>query len=127
MKTFVLLLLFVGFATFAKADQLAYLSKEDAEKAATFIRTQKALYLYCGCCDGDTPTKIKPISVEVRYTNYENYYELVLTYKDENGQTQTTEIDLAYVWFKRKKKMLTVGTEMLLEHDPCNPFPKGKK
>ncbi len=125
MKTFALLLLFVGFATFAKADQLAYLSKEDAERAAEFIRTQKTLYLFCGCCDGDTPVKISPVSVEVVYTNYEDYYEVIVTYK-ENGQEKQAALDLAYTWFKKKRDMLTVGSAMNLEHDICNPFPKGK-
>lgn len=123
MKAIVLVLFLLGFTTFAKADQLAYISKEEAEKAAEFIRSQKFIYLFCGCCENDTPKKIKPVSVEVRYTNYDNYYEVVVTYAGENG-TQTEELDLAYTWVKKRKKMSTVGTMLNMSHDPCNPYPK---
>ena len=35
------------------ADQLAALSREQAVKAANFLKTQKLLVLYCGCCSSD--------------------------------------------------------------------------
>jgi len=118
-------LILFGCSFAAQADQLAYLPKQDAEKAAEFIKTQEFIYLYCGCCDAhESPVKIKPVSVEVRYTNYEDFYQVVVTYEDASGAIQTEFTDLAYTWVKKKRKMLTVGAVMDFEHDRCHSFPK---
>jgi len=100
------------------ADQLAYISKAEAEQAAKLING-KNIILFCGCCEADTPLKVKVLKTEVRFTNYENYYEVYITYKNANGETVTEPIDLAYVWILKKKKLQTVGKIMNLEHDPC--------
>lgn len=125
MKAFILFLFLIGFATVSKADQLAYLSKSDAEKAAAYIRKQRKLFLFCGCCDGDVPLKIRPEKVEVRYTGYEEFYEVVVTYTPGRESTPSSvPVDLAYVWAKKKFKTFTVASALKLEHDPCKAFPK---
>lgn len=102
------------------ADQLAYLSKTDAERAAAFLEIQKKVGIYCGCCDNDVLTAVKITGVEVKYTGYEQYYEIYIKYKSK-GELKTEAVDLAYLWVKTKGVGLqTVGKALGLEHDPCN-------
>ncbi len=127
-KTIILLVLLVnGFL--AQADQLAYLSKTDAEKGAALIRKQKYIYLFCGCCDNDKSSKVKIERVEVRFTGYENYYEIYVittSEKESDGKSNPNEypLDLAYAWFKKKKEYVTVGKLLDLPHDKCQEFKK---
>ncbi len=113
----ILAILFLSLGTLF-ADQLAYISKSDAEKAAKLI-TGKNVVLFCGCCDGDTPQKVKVLKAEVQFTNYENYYEVYITFKNAAGDIVTEPIDLAYVWMLKKKKLQTIGKFLGLEHDFC--------
>jgi hypothetical protein len=122
MKKIVLLFFFLGIFSSTFADQLAYISKEDAEKAVEFIRKQKSIILFCGCCDNDKPIMIKPVNVYAKYTNFENFYEVVVEYKNKEGLISTTELDLAYTWYKKKKKIETVGQKLNLKHDFCKTF-----
>ena len=120
MKKLILILSIFLFAlNTVYADQLAYISKTDAEKAAKVLVGKKAI-LYCGCCQSDNQIKIKILSTEVRYTNYENFYEVYISYINKNGEKITKPIDLAYVWIKDNGKVQTVGQILKLEHDPCS-------
>lgn len=102
------------------ADQLAYISKEDAYRAINVISKAKKVIQFCGCCDKDIPLKVKITSVEAKFTNYENYYEVYITYKDsKTKKLKTSPIDLAYLWVKIKGEIITVGKVLGLEHDPC--------
>lgn len=121
-KLALLLFFFLAFVSSSFADQLAYISKEDAEKAKDFITTQEVIYLYCGCCENERGLLIKPTKVYAKFTNYENYYEVIVEYVDKNGETQTVALDLAYTWYKEKRKFHTVGKKLKLEHDPCKKF-----
>jgi hypothetical protein len=116
--------IFLLFALFLisnslSADQLAYISKADAEKAAALIKG-KTIILFCGCCTDDEAVKVKILKTEVKYTGYEDYYEVIITYKNIEGDEITVAIDLAYVWMKYKKTTQTVGKALNLEHDPCS-------
>jgi hypothetical protein len=122
MRKLLFLLSFLFIYCFSFADQLAYISKEEAEKASEFIQTQKAIYLFCGCCENERGLLIKPTKVYAKFTNYENYYEVIVEYLDKNGETQTVALDLAYTWYKEKRKFYTVGKKLKLEHDPCKKF-----
>lgn len=102
------------------ADQLAYISRSEAEQASNYIRKHKKLILFCGCCDGSEPLLVKVTQVEVRYTGYETFYEVVITYQTESG-LKSEAIDLAYVWDKKRRK--TLGELLNLQHDPCNRLP----
>ena len=101
------------------ADQLAYISKTDAEVAAKLIEGKKVI-LFCGCCSGEEAIKVKVLKTEVRYTDYEDFYQVYITYKNSEGEIITKAIDLAYVWLKSKRKAKTVGQVLGLEHDPCS-------
>jgi len=123
MKRLVMFLLLLLFCNQAKADQLAYLSKSDAEKAAAYMRKQSKLYLYCGCCDDEERQKIRPEKVEVRYTGYEDFYEVVVTFTGARSAIpELVAVDLAYTWVRKKFKYNTVGTMLGFTHDPCKPY-----
>jgi len=119
MKKLILLLSVIISSHQLFADQLAYLSKENAEKAVTYILKHKKVINYCGCCSDGDPLKVKVIKAEARFTNYENYYEVYITYKDEKKQPKEIPVDLAYLWTKYKGNVVTVGKVLHLEHDSC--------
>jgi hypothetical protein len=101
------------------ADQLAWLSKADADRAATFIEGCKKVALFCGCCDNQEMEVIKVKGVEVKYTGTEQYYEVYVMYSYQ-GELKSAPVDLAYIWVKTKGVGLqTVGKALGLEHDPC--------
>ncbi|MBI3134008.1 MAG: hypothetical protein HYZ14_04960 [Bacteroidetes bacterium] len=101
------------------ADQLAYLSKADADRAAAFIENAKKVALFCGCCDNTEMEVIKVKGVEVKFTGYEQFYEVYVMYSYQ-GELKSTPVDLAYVWVKTKGVGLqTVGQALGLAHDPC--------
>jgi len=123
MKRLLAIVLLLLFCSEARADQLAYLSKADAERAAAFIRKQRKIFLYCGCCNNEDRHKLRPEKVEVRYTGFEEFYEVVVTYTGARSATPESQaVDLAYTWVKKKFKFDTVGTMLGLAHDPCNPY-----
>jgi hypothetical protein len=120
MKKLILSFAFLAFVGTASADQLAYISKAEADKAAALIERQKNVTLFCGCCDGDVPITVGVEGVEVKATGYEDTYEVIITYTDANGEVQTAALDLAYAWVEGKKGLSTIGEMLGLEHDPCN-------
>lgn len=116
--------LFVLFSFASQADQLAYISKQDAERAAEKINKMSSVYLFCGCCSLVEPEKVKVIEAKVQHTGYENYYEVILTCEKENGERIEKALDLAYVWKKTLFGHKTIGKLLKLEHDPCVPLKK---
>lgn len=107
------------FSFHSTADQLAYISKAEAEKAAAYINKHKNIVLFCGCCSLVEPLKVKVIRAEAVYTGYENYYEVTIHYLDDDGQEVNENIDLAYVWVKKLFKYKTLGKIFRMDHDPC--------
>lgn len=106
----------------SKADQLAYISKEQAEEAAEYLMKHTTVYLFCGCCSMQEPEKVKVIDAVAMHTGYENYYEVEIKFEGVNGEIRTHKIDLAYVWRKRLFGYKTIGAVFGLEHDFCvNP------
>ncbi|MBQ1605848.1 MAG: hypothetical protein II088_03460, partial [Bacteroidales bacterium] len=62
----------------AMADQLEYVSEQDAQNAVKLLKKQKYVLLYCGCCADSYDAKqyVKINSVSYRYTNYMDFYEV---------------------------------------------------
>lgn len=100
------------------ADQLAWLSKADAQRGAEFIESAKKVIFFCGCCDNSVAEKIKVMGTEVKFTGTEGFYEINVFY-DYHGETKTVAVDLANVWVKGKDGLQTVGKALGLQHDPC--------
>ena len=107
------------FALPASADQLAYISKKQAKKARKALKKMDYVYLFCGCCDAEPAVRAKIGKVEIKYTEVEDYYEVVLTFIDETGKLRTLGVDLAYVWTNKGGKTRTIGELLDMEHDPC--------
>ena len=77
----------------ALADQAAYITKAQAEKAAAFLKDKKQIRHYCAPCDdkGDRTEDIT--SVGAAPAGYQDFWEVKV-----NGEG----IDLAYVYFQEK-------------------------
>lgn len=79
-----------GFAPMAHADQCAYVSIDEADKARKILESVSELIEYCELCDGDKPKVARIQEVEVRRVEGgAGYRELYV-----NG----APIDLAYVF-----------------------------
>ena len=116
-KIAVILFLLISFGS--QADQLAYISKSDAEAAVAKIKKMKSIYLFCGCCAIVQPEKVKVLEVTYAHTGYEDYYEVSIKYQTAEGKIETSPVDLAYIWKKGLLKSKTIGQMLGLEHDPC--------
>jgi hypothetical protein len=116
-----LLIAFIGLTYFAKADQLAYISKEKAEEVAAYLNSGKTVYFFCGCCAMREPSKAKIVSAKARHTGYEDYWEVVVEYSNDNSESGVSSeaIDLAYVWKKGLFGSKTLGAKFDMEHDYC--------
>lgn len=93
-KTFRFIFLVLILAAVAYADQAAYISRAEAEKAAAFLKDKKEIRHYCAPCD-DKGDRVEEITnVEAAPAGYQQYWEVKV-----NGEG----IDLAYVYFQTKK------------------------
>jgi len=117
-KGFLILFATCFLFTASFADQLAYLSKADADRAAEYIEKTKKIIFYCGCCDKAETEKIKVQGVEVKFTGYEQFYEVHVFYQYQK-EIKSVAVDLAYVWVNIKGKIQTVGQVLGLAHNPC--------
>jgi hypothetical protein len=125
MKKLLCISFFLLSNYFAKADQLAWLSKEQAEMTVQFFQEygiDKAIY-WCACCDDDIPKIISITNVFYRYTGTEEYYEVVIEGNDQNGTPISEPVDLAYVHIPSGPKANCLGKELGFECSPCTvPF-----
>lgn len=92
-KFTVVLVLSLMMSLSALADQAAYVTKAQAEKAAAFLKDKKQIRHFCAPCDekGDKTEDVAEVSAAP--ADYENYWEVKV-----NGEG----VDLAYVYFKTK-------------------------
>ena len=99
------------------ADQAAYITKSEADKAAAFLKDKKQLRHYCAPCDdkGDRVEDI--VDVTAVKVDYQNYWEVQV-----NGKG----IDLAYVYFQTKNgKWKNLAKELHVKvHDVPKTLPK---
>lgn len=92
-KVLASILLTALLAVSAFADQAAYITKAQAEKAAAFLKDKKQIRHFCAPCD-DKGDRVEDITaVEAVDANYQSYWEVKV-----NGKG----IDLAYVYFQNK-------------------------
>jgi hypothetical protein len=119
MKTILVFSFVFFFSLFSKADQLAYISKSQADKAVKFLENKNELLLWCACCENDQKRKIKVTSVYAEFVNYQHYFQVILEGVEESGKKVRIELDLAYVHFKKGKKAKCVGKALKFKCDPC--------
>ena len=115
-KVLFVVLLFHAFQ--AQADQLAWLSAEDAEMASAYLSEQTEIVIWCACCDNDCPKKIKLTKVSY-FENDAGFYEVVIEGTSLEGEHIETSIDLAYVHVRKKNKYKCLGKVLRLPCHPC--------
>lgn len=129
MKKFIIGAFLLFSTLYVKADQLAYISLDQAEKAVKHLKKQKDAVLWCACCTNDSKTfititgayykKVKDYADE----NGNPYYGVFITGINKNGDIVETDVDLAYIHTKKKKKYRSVGELLGFDCDPCtSPF-----
>ena len=96
------------FAVSAYSDQQAYISEEDSYKTVEVLSQHFEYVDYCALCDGSKPLVIQIQSVEMKFTNYENYWEVFI-----NNQP----IDLAYSYILNEGEWVNLAYYMQLEVD----------
>jgi hypothetical protein len=122
MKQFIFALCLILSSIAAKADQLAWISLEQAQEATEYLKKQKQVILWCACCDNDSKTMVLISSITYKQVSDE-YYQVVLVGKTASGQTVTEELDLAYVHVNINGEARCLGTVLEYECDPCTePF-----
>ena len=120
MKKILLLTLFLLFVlATTKADQLAYLTKEQAKTATTFLKQQAEVLIWCACCDNNSKQYIKVSKVRFKSVRYKRYYQITLKGVDKSGKTLKVELDLAYVFINKNGKAYCAGKELGFTCDCC--------
>lgn len=113
-----LLLLVTANLTFA--DQAAWISKTQAEKAAAFLKDKRQIRHYCSPCQdkGDRIEDVSTVVAEAVPDTTEGWWQVKV-----NGEG----VDLAYVYFKTKggkwKNLameLDIKVERVPKHLPVN-------
>ena len=122
-----LLLPLILISMSASADQLAYLTKAQADKAIKFLNDNQVcnMILWCACCEGEPMRKAKITKYYTRYTGYENYYEIVLEGQLTDGEEEYINgpVDLAYVFLRAGTQAKCLGKLLNMKCDPCTlPF-----
>ena len=125
MKKLLCIALLLLTSYLAKADQLALITKYQAEKTVQYFKVHgidKAIF-WCACCDGDSIRKIAITKVYYRNTVTKEYYEVVIEGIDENGGLINEAVDLAYVHVLSGQKANCLGKKLGFECSPCTaPF-----
>ena len=104
---------------FVQADQLAWITEAQARKAADFLRKQESILLFCGCCDQHDAQIIQVVEIGFEATQGEEYFEVFVVGVDAKGKEVKIPLDLAYVYFKKKKKAVNVGKHLGFDCDVC--------
>jgi hypothetical protein len=107
--------------SFAFADQLLWINKNDAIKAVNFLNHHSEAMLFCGCCDEDVQQEIHIYSA--RYSQVpedKSFYKVSLTY-GYNGDSIAgwLDVDLAYIHTEIDGLWTSVGKYLGMECDPC--------
>lgn len=126
MKKLLLVLAMLFSFNFAFADQLAWITLEQAQKAVEILSKEKQVIDWCACCEDGSSEKILVNLKGVRYEEVTGYslYKVIISGIDSNGNDVEKAVDLAYIHIKGKdNKAHCVGTMISKECDPCTkPF-----
>lgn len=105
---------------FAKADQLVWVTLDQAKTAATFLDNQSEIVAWCACCDNDDKLLIKVARAYYRHANTtKDYYEVLIQGIDDNGELVNSPFDLAYLHYNKNGMAVCVGKGLGFECDPC--------
>jgi hypothetical protein len=122
MKKLFIAILFLFAVNLSYSDQLAWLTKAQAEKTVDYFVEEgiDQVVLWCACCDNDVKTKVNVTEVYYRQVKESSeYYEIVIKGKYMGGNKLEQAFDLAYVHVARGGKWRCLGKELKFECDPC--------
>jgi hypothetical protein len=128
MKKMIFAISIMFLSTYAKADQLAWVTKEQAEKTTAFLKENGVTeaILWCGCCSNEPKKKIKINNYFSRYAGTQEnikYYEIILVGTLDDGNKFSKAVDLAYVFLRVGSQAKCFGKLLNFECDPCSlPF-----
>ncbi len=125
MKKFLLAVLLFISVKLVYSDQLAWISKEQAEKTVEYFNENniKSVVLWCACCDNDSKMKVKISRIYYKAVSGYSYYEVWIEGKDKDGKRLKQSVDLAYVHVKKNGEYSCLGKLLEFECDPCTvPF-----
>lgn len=89
-----LALILLFSAEHAYADQAAWVSKAEAQRALKILSEYDSVIHYCAPCQGGEITKESIQTIGLAQVKGENYWEVLI-----NGKG----VDLAYIYFPKKK------------------------
>ena len=128
MKKLLTLLAVILLSLNANADQLRYVSENQAKRAILYFKRFdiKQVVLWCSCCTTATDKKL----VDVENINYrevlnagrsypEKTYEVVIKGKTREGKGVDEGVDLAYVWVPFGELAHTLAYELEIPSDTC--------
>lgn len=119
-RPFIMLCLLLA-SYFTKADQLALVTREQAEKAVAYLKKEATVVVWCSCCDGDPMKRITVTEVFTKIDQDGKYYSVVLKGRDEEGKEVEEYLDLAYTFVKKGSKGHALGKVLKFKCDPCVP------
>jgi hypothetical protein len=122
MKKIFIILFVILFLQISHADQLAWITKDQAEQTVQYFKDKdiKQVILWCACCDNDPKTLIEVSRIYYKQADDPKYYEVYIEGTNPVlGQLISQPVDLAYVHIKRGSKWRCLGKELKFECDPC--------
>jgi hypothetical protein len=115
--TFVLMLISIMIS---KADQFVSLDSVTAKKACDLLSKQKAVFIYCACCDNEKAEFVKVEFINTKKNR--NGYEIVLKGTTRYNEQVNYLLDLAYVFIQKNNNAVNLAIEMGLKCNPCKEF-----
>ena len=121
MRKFLIVIVLLLAVKFVYADQLAWITKEQAQKTVAYFNEREVsqVILWCACCDNDPKMLINVEGVTYKPASDANYFEVYITGTTFDGKRFDQPVDLAYVHVLRGSKWRCLGKELKFECDPC--------
>lgn len=121
MKTFLFLIVLFFGIQLSYSDQLAWITKEQAEKTYEYFEEQwgEQVVLWCACCTDQSKRKVNVTNYFYKKAADQIHYEFWIEGKTTTGEKVSEPVDLAYVHVKRGSKWRCLGKELKFECDPC--------
>jgi hypothetical protein len=121
---FLFVILILLCASYAKADQLVWITQDQAKAAVAFLKQQSEIIAWCACCESDSKSVIKVTNSYYQHARTaQDYYEVFIVGTDNEGKDINSAFDLAYLHYKKNSTAICVGKGLGFECDPCtSPF-----
>lgn len=101
------------------ADQLAWVTRAQADRAVRLLKGQREILLHCPCIQGDPKTYVTLLEVHARPASDKTHFEVWIKGCDRKGRPIEQGVDLAYVFIPDGAQAKCVGKALYLPCDPC--------